>query len=110
MGDGRIERFITEAEGVIRTRGENSDAFATVAAKLRELAHSVDLLDERDLASLHGAAASSRILGRGAAGSVLMLVRFPSEAETPVHDHNSWGVLCVIRGRDRHRRWVRVDS
>jgi predicted metal-dependent enzyme (double-stranded beta helix superfamily) len=39
-----------------------------------------------------------------------MLARFPPAAPTPVHNHNSWGVICVIRGRDRHILWAREDD
>ena len=40
----------------------------------------------------------------------LMLARFPHEAETPVHNHNSWGVVCVVAGRDRYLAWRRRDD
>jgi len=35
----------------------------------------------------------------------LMLSRFSPDAATPVHDHKSWGVACVVRGRDRYMHW-----
>lgn len=106
-----VARFIAEAEEIVRKGGVTPDTLAAVAAKLATLARSTaDLVYQRDLESMHGVAASSRIIGRGSAGSVLMLARFPHETETPVHDHNSWGIVCVIRGRDRHRRWERVDD
>ena len=53
---------------------------------------------------------AATILGHGPRGSPLMLGRFTAEAPTPVHNHNSWGVLCVIRGRDRHILWARQDD
>jgi len=39
-----------------------------------------------------------------------MLARFSPDAETPVHNHNAWGVVYVVRGRDRYRRWERLDD
>jgi predicted metal-dependent enzyme (double-stranded beta helix superfamily) len=39
-----------------------------------------------------------------------MLARFSPTKETPVHDHNSWGVACVARGRDRYRHWHHDDE
>lgn len=39
-----------------------------------------------------------------------MLARFPAEAPTPIHNHNSWGVACVIQGRDRYQAWERIDD
>ena len=40
----------------------------------------------------------------------LMLARFPHESETPIHNHNSWGVVCVVAGRDRYVTWQRLDD
>ncbi|MBI1801240.1 MAG: hypothetical protein HY259_15660 [Chloroflexi bacterium] len=40
----------------------------------------------------------------------LMLARFPHEMETPVHNHHSWGVVCVVTGQDRYVEWKRVDA
>jgi predicted metal-dependent enzyme (double-stranded beta helix superfamily) len=68
------------------------------------------LLDESRLAALHQSSAQATILGHGPKGSTLMLGRFSPQAPTPVHNHNSWGVLCVIRGRDRHILWARQDD
>lgn len=40
----------------------------------------------------------------------LMFARFPHEVETPVHNHNSWGVVCVVHGRDHYLAWRRTDD
>ena len=40
----------------------------------------------------------------------LMLARFPHESETPIHNHHSWGVVCVVAGRDRYVHWRRLDD
>jgi predicted metal-dependent enzyme (double-stranded beta helix superfamily) len=66
-------------------------------------------LEER-LRALHGSSASATILAEGKDGSALMLARFPSDAPTPVHNHDSWAVICVVKGRDRHIRWERLDD
>jgi predicted metal-dependent enzyme (double-stranded beta helix superfamily) len=55
--------------------------------------------------SLHGSDASFKLLQSDPDGLTLMLARFPESAETPVHDHGSWGVACVVSGRDRYRHW-----
>ncbi len=39
-----------------------------------------------------------------------MLACFPAKEPTPVHNHNSWGVVCVVRGTDRYLRWMREDD
>ena len=29
---------------------------------------------------------------------------------TPIHTHNSWGVVGIYRGRDRYQVWRRLDD
>jgi predicted metal-dependent enzyme (double-stranded beta helix superfamily) len=40
----------------------------------------------------------------------LVLGLFSPRQETPVHDHNSWGIACVVQGRDRYRHWHHDDE
>jgi predicted metal-dependent enzyme (double-stranded beta helix superfamily) len=40
----------------------------------------------------------------------LMLAKFSPVEATPVHDHGSWGIACVIKGRDRYRHYQTVDG
>ena len=104
-----VKRFIEEAEIIIR-EGYTNGSVAAIKERLQRLAAESDLLAERDLTGLHGTSAQAEILGGGPNGSVLMLARFPAEAPTPVHNHNSWGVAFVLKGRDRYERWRRVDD
>lgn len=57
------------------------------------------------MSSLHGSDSSFTILQSDPDGLTLMLARFSPVEETPVHDHGSWGVACVVRGRDRYRHY-----
>jgi predicted metal-dependent enzyme (double-stranded beta helix superfamily) len=109
-GDSGLERFFRAAEDLQDGRGPGPDTFARVGDFLRPLAADPNLVDPSRLAALHNSSAGFTILGRGDRGSTLMLARFPAEAPTPVHNHNSWGVICVIRGRDRHILWTREDD
>ena len=96
-------------EPIVRT-GFHDDSVAAIERRLGRLSAENDLLTEENLAALHGAAAQAEIIGRGRDGSVLMLARFPADAPTPVHNHNSWGVAYVLHGRDRYERWRRLDD
>ncbi|HEU0165365.1 MAG TPA: hypothetical protein VFQ54_10000, partial [Thermomicrobiales bacterium] len=54
---------------------------------------------------------TATILHQGEDGyGALMLLRLPAEAPTPVHNHNSWGVACVVEGTNRYWRWERLDD
>ena len=105
-----LERFFDAAEQLVFERGPKPATFARVGDLLRILAADQALIDQTRLDALHQSSAQATILGRGPKGSTLMLGRFSAEAPTPVHNHNSWGVLCVIRGRDRHILWARQDD
>ena len=108
--DDAIAGFMMEAASLVAADGPGPAAFGQIGERMRQLAGRGDLLDEDRLGGLHGSAASAAIVGRHDDGSVLMLARFPEEAPTPVHNHNSWGVVHVLRGRDRYERWSRLDD
>ena len=105
-----LEQFFETAERLVADYGTTPAAFARLGDLLRMLAADRTLIDESRLAALHQSSAQATILGHGPAGSTLMLGRFSAEAPTPVHNHNTWGVLCVVRGRDRHILWRRQDD
>jgi predicted metal-dependent enzyme (double-stranded beta helix superfamily) len=105
-----LTSFFEAAEQLVTDHGPNPLAFARIGDLLRTLAAEETLLAASTLGALHHSTAQATILGHGSQGSALMLARFSAESPTPVHNHNSWGVLCVIRGRDRHILWARQDD
>lgn len=105
-----LEQFFDTAEALVADQGPGPATFARIGDQLRTLATDPTLIDQSRLDQLHQSTAQATILGRGPKGSTLMLGRFSAEAPTPVHNHNSWGVICVIRGRDRHILWARQDD
>jgi predicted metal-dependent enzyme (double-stranded beta helix superfamily) len=105
-----LEQFFDAAEDLVVEHGPSRHAFARIEHILRDLGADSGLVNEARLAVLHQSSAGFTILGHGMRGSTLMLARFPADAPTPVHNHNSWGVICVIRGRDRHILWARDDD
>lgn len=60
---------------------------------------------DAEMRSLHGGDSTFTILQSDPDGLTLMLAKFSPLEETPVHDHGSWGVACVVRGRDRYRHY-----
>jgi hypothetical protein len=102
--------FIAWASDLLRADGPSAPIRQTIADALRRLGKELVLGQETALSGLHGAGAAATVLARAADGPVLMLARFPSDAPTPIHNHNSWGIVCVVRGRDRYMRWDRLDD
>jgi predicted metal-dependent enzyme (double-stranded beta helix superfamily) len=103
------ESAVADAATELAQAGSAQVAFDRLAGLLRRLAGESAFMSAR-LESLHRSGAAAVILAEHPAGPTLMLARFPHEAPTPVHNHNSWAVLLVVSGRDRHLRWVRVDE
>ena len=103
--------FVHDATALLAEHGATDAGFAAVADRLRHLARQPGLVAGEHLTALHGSGATATILHEGADGTcALMLARFPAEAPTPVHNHNSWGIACVVQGRDRYLRWERLDD
>ncbi len=110
LEDPAVRAFMHEASELVARDGANPQTFASIGDRLRELADKTAIMDDEMLGGIHGATASALIIGRHPDGSALMVARFPSEAPTPIHNHNSWGVVCVLRGSDRYERWERADD
>ncbi|HYM67236.1 MAG TPA: hypothetical protein VEW68_08100, partial [Patescibacteria group bacterium] len=62
-------------------------------------------LEAVEMRPMHGGDSEFDVLQSDPDGLTLVLGRFSAAEETPVHDHDSWGVACVVRGRDRYRHW-----
>ncbi len=104
------EDLMRDAVDVLARLGAGPEAFESIGALLGRLAEDPGLLSHDRLASLHGSGATATILVEDPSGPALMIASFPSEAPTPVHNHNSWGVIRVIRGRDLHVSWRRTHD
>ena len=88
--------FVADAVELLAKHGATDEGFRAVGARLRRLARRPGIVADEHLAALHGAAAST-VLHEGADGTcALMLASFPTEAPTPVHNHNTWGIACVV--------------
>ena len=87
------------------TGGVDEKRLKAVGRLLAESSLEPGFVTEGEMQSLHGSESSFTILQSDPDGMTLMLSRFSPDAATPVHDHKSWGVACVVRGRDRYMHW-----
>lgn len=85
--------------------GIDEESLDSVGRLLAEESQRPGFVQEGDTKTLHGGNASFTVLQSDPDGLTLMLARFPPQEETPVHDHGSWGVACVVHGHDRYRHW-----
>ena len=106
-----ILAFHHDAQDILDRQGDTPEARAAIEAALQRLALVPDVLPRVALAQLHDTGSTATILHQGPDGrGALMLLRLPSEAPTPIHNHNTWGVACVIEGRNRYWNWRRLDD
>lgn len=105
----KAEALVAWASELLVTHGHTATTRQAIADAVRRLGTEATLTDTA-LSSLHASSAAATVLARASDGPVLMLARFAADAPTPVHNHNSWGMVCVVRGRDRYLRWQRLDD
>ena len=90
--------------------GVSDRSLNAVGRLLSEVSRDPGFIPQADMKSLHGGDTTSSVLQSDPDGLTLMLGRFSPKEETPVHDHNSWGIACVVQGRDRYRHWHHDDE
>jgi predicted metal-dependent enzyme (double-stranded beta helix superfamily) len=86
--------------------GVTESSLEAIGRRLAQLGRESGFVADSEMSALHASDSSFRLLQSDPDGLTLMLARFSPQEETPVHDHDSWGVACVIQGRDRYRHWT----
>jgi len=99
-----IAAFMERARSLL-SGGATEASLEAVGRLLAQEGRQPGFVAAAEMKSLHGGDSSFTVLQSDADGLTLMLGRFSAQSETPVHDHDSWGVACVIQGLDRYRHW-----
>ena len=102
-----VSDFMSQARGLL-AGGATQQSLDAVGRLLAESSREPGFVTEGEMRSLHGSESSFTILQSDPDGLTLMLSRFSPAAPTPVHDHKSWGVACVVGGRDRYVHWEKT--
>jgi predicted metal-dependent enzyme (double-stranded beta helix superfamily) len=99
-----VAEFMSQARSAL-AGGVTKASLAVVAQRLSEVSQAPDFIPAAELKTMHGSDSTASVLQTDADGLTLVLGLFSPKAETPIHDHNSWGIACVVRGEDRYRHW-----
>jgi len=113
-----IAEFIAAVKTIVPADGADPGPAGreAIGAQLRRLARNPAILERTGLTQqprqgTHGMDIRGGEIHKEPNGTLaLMLARFPHETETPVHNHHSWGVVCVVGGQDRYLAWRRRDD
>jgi 3-mercaptopropionate dioxygenase len=105
MHDARAVDALLAAARALLAQGVTAEALDAVGRRMAEAGRLPDLLDPSEMRAMHGGDSTFTVLKTDPDGLTLVLGRFSASEETPVHDHGSWGVACVIQGVDRYRHW-----
>ena len=93
-----IDAFIADVKAILAAGEINGDVLERPTAVMRDLAGNIH----------HGR--QSGPLYTDESGLTLVRGRFEPDALTPIHNHGSWGIIGVYRGRDRYQIWRRLDD
>jgi predicted metal-dependent enzyme (double-stranded beta helix superfamily) len=110
MHDARAVAAVMADARAQLAQGVTQQALDAVGRRLAEAGRQIDLLAASEMRSMHGGDSSFTVLQTDPDGLTLVLGRFSAQEETPVHDHGSWGVACVVQGVDRYRHWEIAGS
>ncbi len=104
-----VAEFMTTAREML-SAGVTEESLNAVGRLLAESSREPGFVPPTQMASLHGSDTTAAVLQTDPDGLTLMLGRFSANEETPVHNHNSWGIACVVQGQDRYRHWHHDDE
>jgi predicted metal-dependent enzyme (double-stranded beta helix superfamily) len=106
-----VPEFIADVKTILADGGPTDSNLTRVAERMRELVKNPEVANAEATSNVHdGGSGSGPVFHDGASGLTLMRARFGPEAMTPIHNHGSWGVVGVYRGRDRYQVWRRKDG
>lgn len=105
-----IGAFIADVKDVLAKEGASAAALDRIADLMRALVRSpvVDSVHDELAGNIH-LGQQSGPLYTDESGLTLVRGRFEPDSLTPIHNHGSWGIVGVYRGRDRYQIWRRLD-
>lgn len=108
-----VEELLTDIKSILAESGATEAGLGEIARKMQELAKRPDLFELgewRPPTPGGNTIGSYRLHAEPDNTLILSVSRFSHEHPTPVHTHNTWGVLCGYQGVDRYVQYDRVDD
>ena len=108
-----VEDFVTDVKAILAEKGVTNAGLAAISGKMQELSKRDDLMElgeYRPPTPGGNTIGSYRLHAEPDDTLIVSVSQFSHERPTPVHTHNTWGVLCGYRGVDRYVQYDRVDD
>jgi len=106
-----IAVFIHDVKQILAADPNQEADLERLAERMRKLVADpvIRNLQEEPIGNVHNGQ-QSEPLYHDESGLTLMNARFGPESMTPIHNHNSWAIVGVYRGRDLYQKWRRIDA
>ncbi|CAN5588624.1 hypothetical protein BH09CHL1_BH09CHL1_23950 [soil metagenome] len=100
-------RVLNDAQSLLNRYGATDEGFQAIGELLRKFARHPEIAGLIDAHEPYASIFNSLVLAEHEFGPTLLLTRIPNGRETPERKNLSWGIACVVRGRDRLTTWRR---
>lgn len=106
-----IKETMALARSALDEFGVSETAIQRIQIALGKLAQAPGLKEYARMSEVHSSGVGAAVLAsEGIEGLTLVFARFPKEPATPIHDHQTWGVIYVVEGYDMYTHWDRLDD
>ena len=108
-----VSQFMDDVKAILKERGVTDAALSEIAGRMQSLSSQDGLFEQgawREPTPGGNTMGSYRLHAELDDTLILSIAKFSDERPTPVHTHNTWGVICGYRGRDHYEGWERVDD
>ena len=108
-----VSRFMDDIKATLDQKGATDAGLSEIGRRMQLLTSRDDLFEQgewRPPTPGGNTLGSYRLHAEPDDTLILSIAKFSHERPTPVHTHNTWGVICGYRGRDHYEGWERVDD
>ena len=108
-----VSQFMDDVKVILKESGVTDAGLGEIAARMKALSIRQDLFEQgewREPTPGGNTIGSYRLHAEPGETLILSISQFSHERPTPVHTHNTWGVICGYRGVDHYEGWERVDD
>lgn len=107
---GVMDRFIGEVRQFVREGGTEEETTAKVAESLKEILADPDLLTPAQLQVKENGFTLNQIHIEPDASFSIGAGIWDMGQITPIHDHGTWGVIGIYRGKEKEESFFRKDA